>query len=63
MMENNNMYSKEGIDVLLKRIKEMKFVIDDYRMILAQLAISCGWNDEQIGNVIGVDSETIEHLR
>lgn len=63
MMENNNMYSKEGIDVLLKRIKEMKFVIDDYRMILAQLAISCGWNDEQIVNVIGVDSETIEHLR
>ncbi|MCE5221782.1 MAG: hypothetical protein LLF98_11130 [Clostridium sp.] len=63
MMENNNMYSKEGIDVLLKRIKEMKFVIDDYRMILAQLAISCGWDNEQIGNVIGVDSETIEHLK
>lgn len=62
-MENNNMYSKEGIDVLLKRIKEMKFVIDDYRMILAQLAISCGWDNEQIGNVIGVDSETIEHLK
>jgi hypothetical protein len=63
MVEYNMLSQEEKIDVLLGRIREMKSVIDDYRMILIQLAISCGWTDEQIVNVIGVDSETIEHLR
>lgn len=63
MVEYNMLSQEEKIDVLLGRIREMKSVIDDHRMILTQLAISCRWNDEQIGNVIGVDSETIEHLK
>lgn len=63
MVEYNMLSQEEKIDVLLSRIRNMKSVIDDYRMILTQLAISCGWNDEQIENVIGVDSETIEHLK
>lgn len=63
MVEYSMLPQEEKIDVLLNRIRNMKSVIDDYRMILTQLAISSGWTDEQIGNVIGVDSETIEHLR
>lgn len=63
MVEYSMLSQEEKIDVLLNRIRDMKSVIDDYRMILTQLAISSGWTDEQIGNVIGVDSETIEHLR
>lgn len=63
MVEYNMLSQEEKIDVLLGRIREMKSVIDDYRMILTQLAISCRWSDEQIGNVIGVDLETIEHLK
>lgn len=63
MVEYNMLSQEEKIDVLLNRIRDMKSVIDDYRMILTQLAISSGWTDEQIGNVIGVDSERIENLR
>lgn len=42
MVEYGMFSQEEKIDVLLSRIMNMKSVIDDYRMILTQLVISCG---------------------
>lgn len=55
--------SYELYEKINKRLNELQGEVFDLRNVATQLAISSGWTDTQIQNVIGVSRYDIEGFR